>query len=53
MMLWMLEQLGLPWDEIWGHSNIEGITSALAEIIHNEARVEGAYKSIQKFIITE
>ena len=28
---------------IWGHSNIEGITYALAEIIHNEARVEGAY----------
>ena len=28
---------------IWRHSNIEGITYALAKIIHNEARVEGAY----------
>ena len=32
---------------IWGHSNIEGITSALAEIIHNDASVESAYRLIQ------
>jgi DhnA family fructose-bisphosphate aldolase class Ia len=32
---------------ICGHSNIKGITSALAEIIHNDASVESAYRLIQ------
>ena len=32
---------------IWGHSNVAGITSALAEIIHNDASVENAYKLIK------
>ena len=32
---------------IWGHSNIAGITSALAEIIHNDSSVENAYKLIK------
>jgi DhnA family fructose-bisphosphate aldolase class Ia len=32
---------------IWGHSNIEGMTTALAEIIHNDASVESAYRLIQ------
>ena len=29
---------------IWGHSNIEGMTTALAEIIHNDASVEFHYE---------
>ena len=32
---------------IWEHSNIEGMTSALAEIIHNDASIESARKLIQ------
>ena len=32
---------------IWCHSNIEGITSALVKIIHNDASVESAYRLIQ------
>ena len=32
---------------IWEHSNIEGMTTALAEIIHNDASVESAYRLIQ------
>ena len=32
---------------ISGHANIWGITTALSEIIHNDAIVESAYRLIQ------
>lgn len=32
---------------VWGHANVEGMTAALAAIIHDDASVETAYRLVQ------